>query len=212
MEDLLLLVVALGALFLVFAVVLLITNRRRQAEAPFVAERPVPPEVLAALRGVQLAEAAAAEGDDDVAAAIAGSPAERLLTHTGSGGDELPAGVRPLSPGSHVPLVDALVGIDLPCDLTFLGVVEAEAGVREVLAFVTTSQPPHEVDTAFRAELERVGYQLQPTVEANRFIARRSDTSFTAAVHHPAGTIMRGKAQAFPTAPAAAVVVELTYR
>jgi hypothetical protein len=210
MEDLLLLIVAFGALVLVFAVGLLISNRRNQVE-PFVAELPVPPEVLAAVRGAKLAEAAAAEGDEDVAADLEASPAEELITHHPDESDR-PASTRPLSPGSHVPLVDALVGIDLPCELTFLGTVEPEAGVREVLAFVTSGRTPAEVEHAFREELERVGYRLEPTGDANRFLATRSDTSFSTTVHHPAGSVMRGKAKAFPTAPPASVVVELTYR
>jgi hypothetical protein len=43
-------------------------------------------------------------------------------------------------------------------------------------------------------------------------LAQRGEVGFTTTVHHPAGTVLRGKVKAFPTAPLAAVVVELSRR
>jgi hypothetical protein len=202
MEDLLILVLVLGALFLAFSVYLLITNRRT-AEPPFVAELPVPPEVRAAVYGGKADEGGRGADDERPPTSDGAAP--------GSAGDVEPSNAGS-SPDSHVPLVDALSGMDLPCGLTFLGTVEPEADALEVLVFVTEQHLPDEVEEAFHVELRRLGYELHPNGQEHSVLAQRGDVDFTTTVHHPAGTVLRGKVKAFPTAPLAAVVVELSRR
>jgi hypothetical protein len=215
------LVLVLGglALGLGFGALTLVGNRRN-AEPPFRAELPVPPEVRAAyLAAKDQEKAAAAAKGDPVAAPPAREPS------SGDGDQDEPTGPRrprskaagssdasprSLSPGSHVPLVDALVGLDLPCGLEFLGTVVPAPGTTEVLAFVTSEAGAHEVAQAFEEQLRRIDYELQPTGQEGRQVALREDASFIVEVHQPAGGVMRGKEQAFPTARAAAVVVEIS--
>jgi hypothetical protein len=109
-----------------------------------------------------------------------------------------------------VPLVDALVGLQLPCELLFLSNVEAEPGVREVMAFVTTGHEVGEVASRFADELERLGYQLTAGVDERELVATRADSTFRVVVHSPAAGVLRGKARAFPTAPDLGVVVEIS--
>ena len=199
--DLLAAVVMLSGLFLAFTVVVLVGTRRR-AEAPFVAELPLPDEARRALREAHQEGDAGSDGAGTTSAESEGAAASSAASD--------PAASRSLSPGSHVPLVDALSGMDLPHGLEFLGTVAPAPGTEEVLAFATDQAPPDEVEAAVSAELERVGYELHRLGAPRQLRAERDDTRFTVTVHPPAGGVMRGKARAFPTTTADAVVVELS--
>lgn len=234
MRDVLLLGLVFGAIALSFSAWLLIANRRRAAQAPFTSEVRVPPEVREAVLGgggveaLREAPMVPMAGSDTESARDADADPDERSTEAQPASDDAreasdpaeptppaaapvaPLAHRPLSPGSHVPLVDALVGMRLPCDLLFLSNVEAEPGVREVLAFVTTTHERDEVTEQFVVELQRLDYEVAPGASQWEVLATRSDGTFRMVVHAPAGGVLRGKAKAFPTAPEAGVVVELS--
>ncbi|OWY61882.1 hypothetical protein B7486_61420 [cyanobacterium TDX16] len=213
MEELLIVVLVLGTLFLAFSAYLLITNRR-SAEPPFVAELPVPPEVRAAVYGAKERETQRQTEDEGTprSGGPPTGPAGPAVDTLDADDAQAPPAATSSAGSSHVPLVDALSGMDLPCDLTYLGTVEPDADVHEVLAFLTDQHTPDEVEQAFHAELRRLGYELQPGGQERGVLATRGEMTFAATVHHPAGAVMRGKTKAFPTAPPTSVVVELSRR
>jgi hypothetical protein len=224
MESLVAVILLFVAIALGVSAFLVISNRRQMRPYPIDSEVRVPQEVRDAVR--RKADAEARRPKPQKRGGPAGlatdegtpfAPVEPLLDVPPAveQPEAPPPGVapvahRPLSPGSHVPLVDALVGMQLPCDLLFLSNVQAEPGVREVMAFVTTSCEAEVVARGFADELERLDYDLVPGVSERDLVATRADITFKVTVHSPAGSVLRSKAKAFPTAPDRGVVVELS--
>lgn len=207
---LLLVVLALGA-----ATLTLVNVRRRQHDG-FTTTVEVPPEVRALARAQRAGTAGtAADGPatpaDHAGDLRAGSEGDDRA-HDPSAPAAVPPGPRlrpPTATGPHVPLVDALAGVALPCGLTYLGTVEPEPDTAETLAFTTTGHDPDDVGAAMVAELERCGYDVLAGAHPRQARASRDGISLRMEVFEHPTTVLRGRKPAFPTAAPEAVVVEV---
>jgi hypothetical protein len=196
MRDAFLVLVLLGGVALLVLAMVRVTSRRRAELEEFTAERPLTPE----LRATLMAEAQTRT----FGSAPAGPDA------TGDGTGAPPTG-DPAPPAAPVaPLVDLLAGMDLPCELSYLGTVEPEPGVREVLAFSTVDHLPEDVDVAMAAELARLGYEVVGTDVGSTRRATRDGVLLVIEVHAEPATVLRGRKPAFPTAPPRSVVLEIS--
>jgi hypothetical protein len=202
MQDAFLVLLLLGGIALLVLAVTRVTARRRATEEGFVAELPLPPDLRAAMMAQKLGEQS---GQRPAPTASTAGP-DNAGAASGPEAGTAPAAGPALE---HVPLVDALSGLELPCDLTFLGTVEAEPGVREVLAFSTSTHGAQVVGDSMATELQRLGYSLFASGERVT-LATRDDLTLRVEVHSHPGSVMRKKKPAFPTAPPGAVVVEVT--
>lgn len=105
-------------------------------------------------------------------------------------------------------LMEALAGITLPCDLLPMTTVEGRTlGPRELL-LVTSGHTGAEVGRALGAAVAELGYAVTP-LGSSRALAARGPDQITITIHDRPDTILAGRRQAFPTAGADSVVVEL---
>lgn len=132
------------------------------------------------------------------ATAAAPAPVVPEATPAGAGG--------PVRPSAS--LMEALAGITLPCDLLPMTTVEGRTlGARELL-LVTSGYTGTEVGRALGAAVAALGYAVTP-LGSSRAVASRGADEITITIHDRPDTILAGRRQAFPTAGADSVVVEL---
>jgi hypothetical protein len=138
--------------------------------------------------------------------------ADRIARRTGlepeaeeGPGPDRPASARmgyfpPLVPGAGRPVVaDLVTGIALPCDL--VPVVDGDLDPHRAV-FAATGHTPAEIGTALTGELERLGFAVRATGEAE-VVAERSGSELRVRVHADGH-------RAHPAAPRHSVVAELT--
>lgn len=217
MQLVLVAVLLLVALALGAATLTLVNVRRRQHDG-FTSTVEVPPEVRALARAQRAGTAGtAADGPASApptAAGLAGAGGTSPEGHEPppTAPAPPPPGPRlrpPAATGPHVPLVDALAGVALPCGLTYLGTVEPEPGTVETLAFTTTGHDPDDVGAAMVAELERCGYDVLAGAHPRQARASRDGISLRMEVFEHPTTVLRERKPAFPTAAPEAIVVEV---
>ena len=117
-----------------------------------------------------------------------------------------PAGGMPRAATS---MMEALAGIQLPCDLVPLNYVAGLAITERELTLVTSGHPADEIGTALGDELERLGYELL-TMAPHEALATRGADRVRITIHARPDTVLTGKTPTYPTAPAGSVVVELS--
>jgi len=105
-------------------------------------------------------------------------------------------------------LMEALAGITLPCDLLPMTTVEGRTLSPRELLLVTSGYSGAEVGRALGAAVAELGYAITP-LGGTRALAARGADQITITIHDRPDTILAGKRQAFPTAGADSVVVEL---
>lgn len=120
----------------------------------------------------------------------------------------LPRAERSSTPGERKTLADALRGIAMPSDLAPLVHVDIADPNRRAV-FATTGRAVELVGAEVAAELERLGFALEP-VGPHDAIARRGDDALAVRMRTIGPEPKKGPADAaYPTAPGGSVVLDV---
>ena len=116
----------------------------------------------------------------------------------------------PASPpieGAATTVLDAVVGISLPCDLVPHPDAAARPGAHDRVALITSAAPADAVRIELATALEDVGYEVR--WDGDEGLATRPGTDLRVSLYDAPATADLGGKPAFPFAPAGSVVVDL---
>jgi hypothetical protein len=115
--------------------------------------------------------------------------------------------VEPIPPMPEATVASCLSGISLPHDLVPLTTMLARPAIGDRVAFWTDRAPAEIVGPAFSAELERLGYTVQP-LDERTLSAQRDGARLLVMIHADGASAVIGDQLAFSTVPEHSVVIE----
>ncbi|MEY2452785.1 MAG: hypothetical protein QOD92_2359 [Acidimicrobiaceae bacterium] len=159
------------------------------------------------------------EAQDVTDAAMSDAIAKTAKTAAAASAAPVPSPAATPTPAPPTPVVEAiqpipeatvasyLSGISLPHDLVPLTTMLARPAVGDRVAFWTDRAPAEIVGPAFAAELERLGYTVQP-LDERTLSAQRDGARLLVMIHADGASAVIGDQLAFSTVPEHSVVIE----